>query len=330
MGNGRFDFHEWSEKTDIEYVSAEQNGFKEAIYRFQKNKGAVVGFFFVVIIILFSIFEPMLSPYAYDEINTSLQNLPPRIPIIEKLGIFNGTAKGINMYTGEALADKYFFFGTDTLGRDIFLRVFSGTRISLLIAVIAAGVDMVIGVTYGLICGYYGGKVDLIMQRIIEIIHSIPNLVVVTMLMLIFKPGVGSIIIALLISGWIGMSRLIRAQTLKLKEQEYVLACRTLGVKDSKIIFGEILPNTSGQIIIRTMTSIPGAIFMESFLSYIGLGIPAPQASLGSLISDGYKVMLIYPYQLILPALLFAILMISLNLVADGLRDALDPKMKDM
>ena len=234
------------------------------------------------------------------------------------------------MYTGEALADKYFFFGTDTLGRDIFLRVFSGTRISLLIAVIAAGVDMVIGVTYGLICGYYGGKVDLIMQRIIEIIHSIPNLVVVTMLMLIFKPGVGSIIIALLISGWIGMSRLIRAQTLKLKEQEYVLACRTLGVKDSKIIFGEILPNTSGQIIIRTMTSIPGAIFMESFLSYIGLGIPAPQASLGSLISDGYKVMLIYPYQLILPALLFAILMISLNLVADGLRDALDPKMKDM
>lgn len=330
MGNGRFDFHEGSEKTDIEYVSAEQNGFKEAIYRFQKNKGAVVGFFFVVIIILFSIFEPMLSPYAYDEINTSLQNLPPRIPIIEKLGIFNGTAKGINMYTGEALADKYFFFGTDTLGRDIFLRVFSGTRISLLIAVIAAGVDMVIGVTYGLICGYYGGKVDLIMQRIIEIIHSIPNLVVVTMLMLIFKPGVGSIIIALLISGWIGMSRLIRAQTLKLKEQEYVLACRTLGVKDSKIIFGEILPNTSGQIIIRTMTSIPGAIFMESFLSYIGLGIPAPQASLGSLISDGYKVMLIYPYQLILPALLFAILMISLNLVADGLRDALDPKMKDM
>ncbi|MBO5199446.1 MAG: ABC transporter permease [Lachnospiraceae bacterium] len=330
MSNGRFDFHEMSDNIEIDHNFSGQNEIKEKIYRFQKNKGAVVGFILIVLIILLAIFGPIISPYTHDAINTAYQNLPPRIPGLEKLGIFDGTWKGINVYEKAGLYDKYFYLGTDSLGRDIFTRVFSGARISLLIAVIAAGVDMIIGVTYGLICGYYGGKVDIIMQRLIEIIHSIPRLVIVTMLMIVLKPGVGSIIVALLISGWIGMSCLVRAQTLKLKEQEYVLACRTLGVRDRNIIFGEILPNTFGQIIIMTMTSIPSAIFMESFLSYIGLGIPAPQASLGSMISDGYKTMLTYPYQLLVPAVLFAVLMIALNLVADGIRDALDPKMKDM
>ena len=326
----RFDFHKTPENIEIDRNFSGSNGFREGVYRFQKNKGAVVGFVFVVLIVLLAVIAPAASPYSYDEIHTAWQNLPPRVPLIEKLGILDGTRKGVDLYEKAGLEDTYFLFGTDTLGRDLFTRVFCGVRISLLIAVIAAGADMVIGVTYGLICGYYGGTVDMILQRVIEIIHSIPNLVIVTMLMLLLKPGMGSIIIALLISGWIGMSRLVRAQTLKLKQQEYILASRTLGASDRSIIFGEILPNTFGQIIIMTMTSIPGAIFMESYLSYIGLGIPAPQASLGSLISDGYKTMLTYPYQLIIPALVFAILMISLNLVADGLRDALDPKMKDM
>ena len=326
----RFDFHKMAENIEIDHNFAGHNGLKEGLYRFQKNKGAVVGLVFVALIVLSAVIAPAISPYAYDEIHTAWQNLPPRVPLIEKLGILDSTRKGVNLYEKAGLGSTYFLFGTDTLGRDLFTRVFCGVQISLLIAFIAAGVDMVIGVTYGLVCGYYGGRVDMVMQRVIEIVHSIPNLVVVTMLMILLKPGVGSIIVALLISGWIGMSRLVRAQTLKLKQQEYILASRTLGASNRSIIFGEILPNTFGQIIIMTMTSIPGAIFMESYLSYIGLGIPAPQASLGSLISDGYKTMLTYPYQLIIPALVFAILMISLNLVADGLRDALDPRMKDM
>lgn len=326
----RFDFHKTTESIEIDRSFSGQNGFKEGVYRFRRNKGAVVGFAFAMLIVLLALIGPVVSPYEYDEIHATWQNLPPRVPLIEKLGVLNGVRKGTDLYEKAGLEDTYFLFGTDTLGRDLFTRVFCGVRISLLIAFIAAGADMIIGVTYGLICGYYGGWVDMVMQRVIEIVHSIPNLVIVTMLMILLKPGVGSIIIALLISGWIGMSRLVRAQTLKLKQQEYILASRTVGASDFSIIFGEILPNTFGQIIIMTMTSIPGAIFMESYLSYIGLGIPAPQASLGSLISDGYKAMLTYPYQLIIPALVFAILMISLNLVADGLRDALDPKMKDM
>lgn len=330
MSDNRFAFHTFSEEIEIDKNYGGQPAWKDSLYRFFKNKGAVVGLFFVLLIVLLAIFAPMFSNYAYDEINTAYQNLPCRVPGLEKLGILDGTRNGVDLYEQLGIKDKYFLFGTDSLGRDQWTRVFTGTRISLLVAVIAAFADMIIGVTYGLVSGYYGGTVDMIMQRIIEIIHGIPTLVVVTMLMLILKPGIGSIIVALLISGWIGMSRMVRAQSLKLKEQEYILSSRSLGARDRDIIFKDILPNTIGQVIIMTMTSIPAAIFTESFLSFIGLGIPAPHASLGVLISDGYDSMLLYPYQLIIPIIIFAVLMISLNLLADGLRDALDPKMKDM
>lgn len=197
-------------------------------------------------------------------------------------------------------------------------------------ALVAVVVDMVIGLSYGIISGYFGGKTDLIMQRIIEILNSIPNMIIVTLLVFVLSPGILSITLAIVIKGWIGMSRMARAQVLRLKEQEFILASRTLGSGDFKIIMKEILPNIFGQVIIISMFSIPDAIFTESFLAFIGLGLRAPLASLGVLISEGYKSFLVNPYMVLIPTTILAILMLSFTVVADGLRDAFDPKMKEV
>jgi oligopeptide transport system permease protein len=189
---------------------------------------------------------------------------------------------------------------------------------------------MLFGLSYGLISGYFGGKVDNAMQRFAEILNGIPNLVVVTLLIIVLKPGLLTITFSLMITGWIGMSRIARAQMLKLKQQEFVLASRTLGAKDFFIIFREILPNIFGQIITNTMFSIPTAIFTEAFLAFIGLGVPVPMASLGLLISEAFKSFTTHPYMIIPPVVVLAVLMLSFNMLADGLRDAFDPKMKEM
>lgn len=298
--------------------------------QFRRNKGAVAGAIAFLLIILLALFGPVVSGHSYDEVALTVQNLPPRIPGLEKLGIFDGTVQGINMYELKGVSDKYFWFGTDTLGRDLFTRLCYGIRISLLIAAVSAFLDLVIGTTYGLISGYYGGKVDLIMQRIVEIINGIPMMVIVSLLVVAMSPGLLSIIVAMSISGWLGMSRLVRANTLRLKESEHVQASRVLGTGTFTILFREIFPNLLSSVIVMTMMTMPSAIFMESFLSFVGLGIPAPQASLGSLISDGYAHMLTYPYQMIVPSVFFAVLMLSMNLIGDGLRDALDPRQKQL
>lgn len=201
---------------------------------------------------------------------------------------------------------------------------------SLIIAIAAAVIDMLIGMSYGLISGYFGGKVDIIMQRILEISNGIPRLVIVTLLLLILKPGMLTIIFALMLTEWIGMSRIARAEMLKLKEQEFVLASRTLGAGPFFIIFKEILPNIIGPIITQVMFSIPTAIFTEAFLSFVGLGIPVPECSLGSLISDGFNSFTTHSFQILPPITVMALLMLSFNLVGDGLREALDPKLKEM
>lgn len=326
----------------IRYAFANQDGiykddafstvpsWKETLYIFAKNKGAIAGVIFIAIMVILAIWGPSFNAYPYDYVQVDRQNLPPRIPGLEKLGIFDGTLNGMNMYEMKGCLDEYYWFGTDTLGRDLFTRFCQGTRISLIVAIVSAILDLLIGVSYGLIAGYYGGKVDMIMMRITEIINGIPSLVVVSLLVVILSPGLTSIIIAMVISGWIGMSRLVRANTLRLKASEHILASKTLGTSTFKILFREIFPNLLSSVIVMAMMSVPGAIFMESFLSFVGLGIPAPQASLGSLISDGYNHMLMYPYQLAIPAVFFGLLMISLNLFGDGLRDALDPKQKKM
>ncbi len=211
----------------------------------------------------------------------------------------------------------------------MFSRLWSGTQISLFIALAAALIDMVIGVVYGGVSAYYGGRVDDIMQRIVEILIGIPNLVVVILMILVMEPGILAIIIAITLTGWIGMSRIVRGQILRYKNQEFVLAARTLGASNNRIIGKHLLPNILGIIIINTMFTIPGAIFFEAFLSFIGLGLQAPAASLGTLINDGYKLIEYQPHILFFPAFVLSVLMIAFNLLGDGLRDAFDPKMKD-
>ncbi|AZB42360.1 ABC transporter permease [Bacillus sp. FJAT-42376] len=312
------------------------NYWQDSWLRIKKNKGALVSFVVLILLIIMAFIGPMLTPYNYRDQNTKHGNLPPRIQVLENVEWlpFDGTVKqpssGKILHPYEQRQIKeYYWFGTDTLGRDIFARVWKGTQVSLLIALVASLIDLLVGVAYGAISGYFGGKVDGFMQRLIEIIVGIPNLVVVILMIIVLKPGIIPIIIALSITGWTTMARVVRASVLKMKNQEFVLAARTLGASDGKIIFKHMLPNMFGIMIINTMFSIPNAIFFEAFLSFIGLGLQDPQASLGTLIEDGYKAMTVYPSQMIIPAIIITVLMITFNLIADGLRDALDPKMRD-
>ena len=317
---------------------AGQSYWREVVIRFFKKKSAVVGMIFIILIAVFAIAGPGMNKYTYEEQNLAQKNLAPRIPGLEKLGIFNGNesmnttsgSKTVNSYKDKGFTKVYYWFGSDNFGRDIWTRTWSGARVSLIIAVAATVIDMLIGLTYGLISGYFGGKVDMVMQRILEVANGIPRLVIVTLLLLVLKPGMITVVFALMLTEWIGMSRIARAEMLKLKEQEYVLASKTLGASNMHIIFREILPNIIGPVITQVMFSIPTAIFTEAFLSFVGLGIPVPQCSLGSLISDGFNSFTTHPYQIVPPVIVMALLMLSFNLVADGLREALDPKLKEM
>ena len=326
------DFELVGDKHDInkDEVMLDTPFWKDVITRFVDNKGAMVGSICILAIIILAIICPIMSNYEFDKVSTIEQSMAPRIPVLEKLGILDGEANNINKYDNSQFKDTYHYFGTDTLGRDLWTRVWLGARISLYVAVAAVFIDIFIGMLYGLISGYFGGIVDNIMQRFQENIISIPTLVILVLLMLVFKPSLYTIILALMLTGWIGMARITRAQVLKIKEQEFILASRTLGAGDFFIIFKEVLPNIFGQIIIMSMFSIPNAIFYEAFLAFIGLGIPAPTASLGTLINEGYKSILVSPYMVIIPVVILAVLMLSFNLLADGLRDAFDPKMKEM
>ncbi|MFC4403246.1 oligopeptide ABC transporter permease [Gracilibacillus xinjiangensis] len=234
----------------------------------------------------------------------------------------------VDAYASKGFDDTYYWFGTDSMGRDLWTRIWKGTQISLYIGVLAAMIDMVIGVLYGGVSGYYGGRTDNIMQRIIEVLSGIPNLVVVILMIMLLDPGLLAITIALTITGWIGMARIVRGQVMKLKGQEFVLAARTLGANDKRILMKHLIPNVMSVIIIQTMFTIPSAIFFESFLSFIGLGLQPPIASLGTLIDSAFDDYRVYPYMLLFPAVIISLLMIGFNILADGVRDALDPKMR--
>lgn len=339
---GDFEFVGIDTENYVDETFASQSFMKDAMGRFKKNKGAIFGLICIVVIVILAIFGPMMTPYQYYQQDAKSANFAPRIQGVEKLGIFDGSetmrmgdiSKSVNKYVNEkketGYEDTYYWFGSDSLGRDIFTRTWVGARISLFIALLAVAIDIIIGLSYGLISGYFGGRVDMVMQRIAEILNGIPSLVVVTLLMLVMKPGIFTIAIAMMVTGWIGMSRIARAQMIKYKEQEFVLASKTLGAKHIFIIFKEVLPNVVGQIIITAMFSIPRAIFNEAFLSFVGLGVPAPMASLGSLISDAFKAFTAHPYMIVPPVVVLALLMLSFNMLADGLRDAFEPKMKEM
>ena len=323
---------------DVDRTYGSQSFWRDALSRFVKNKGAVFGLVMIVVIVFMAFAGPPLSGYDYRTQDMTQRNLPPHVAGLEFIPFFSGvqsqTAGGqtvnVDVYAEKGIQHVTHIFGTDTLGRDQFARTWTGTRVSLYVALLAILIDTFVGMSYGLVSGYFGGKVDFFLQRVVEILSTIPTTVIVTLLIVVMKPGLTSITIALMITEWIGMSRVARAQTLRLKEQEFVLACRTLGEPTASIMFLEILPNIFGQIIVMCMMTIPNAIFTEAFLAFIGLGIPAPLASLGSLISDGFKSMTMYPYMVACPVIVLALLMLSFNLLADGLRDAFDPKMKEM
>jgi len=317
--------------TQAEKISRPSDSFwKDARRRFLKNKGAMLGFTILAVIVFFVLFGPMMSKYSYKDQDLKRSKLPPKIGILENVKFlpFDGIDQnGVDQYAKKGIKHN-FWFGTDDLGRDIFVRTWKGARVSIMIGLLAAVIDMLIGVTFGGISGFYGGRVDTIMQRIAEVLMGIPYLIVVILFILVFKnPGILSIALAMVITGWIGMSRIVRGQMLKLKNQEFVLASKTLGATSAQLIGKHLIPNIMGPIIVMMMFTIPNAIFAEAFLSFIGLGIRPPFASLGSLVSEGFKSLQTFPHMMVIPAIVISLLILSFNLIADGLRDALDPKM---
>jgi oligopeptide transport system permease protein len=303
--------------------------WQDARKRLFKNPGAVVGLVILVSIILMAIFAPMFSKFDYKSQNIRNVKVPPKMPIVSALGVMDGKdSKGVDVYAEKNIDDTY-LFGTDSLGRDIWTRVWTGARVSLFIAVLAAIFDLVIGVSYGGISAYYGGRVDIVMQRIMEVITGIPSLVVVTLFIMVFNPGIVSISLAMAVSGWTGMARVVRSHVLRLKNQEFILASKTLGSSDIRLILKHLFPNVIGPIVVMIMFSLPSAIFYEAFLSFIGLGLQPPDASLGVLINEGFQALQNYPYMMFIPSTVVCLLIFSLNLLADGLRDAVDPKMRN-
>ncbi len=269
--------------------------------RLKKNKAAVVCLFTLIAIGLLAILAPEFSRYSYKETN---YDIIYQIPSMKHL------------------------FGTDQFGRDLWVRTWMGTRISLLIAFVAALLDLTLGVTYGAVSALAGGKVDAVMQRIIEVLVGIPHLIIVILLMMVMPAGIWTIVVALSITGWVNMARLVRGSILKLKNQEFVLAARVLGTSTTGIIWKHLIPNTVGVIVINAMFPIPSAIFTEAFLSFIGIGMQEPKASLGVLINNGYQVLRNFPHVLIFPAIVIVLIMVCFSILGDGLRDALDPRMR--
>jgi oligopeptide transport system permease protein len=282
-------------------VRPSQNYWQDAWRRLKKNRLAMAGLIILLALILLALIAPLVSHFDYQTQDLKIKNQAP---------------------------NSLHWFGTDDFGRDLWTRIWWGTRISLFIGITAALIDLVVGVLYGGISAYYGGKVDETMQRVIEIVVSIPYLIIAVLMIMVIGPGIPTIILAYAITGWVPMARLVRAQMLTLKEQEFVLAARTLGAGPWRIILRHLVPNALGIIIVQITFVVPTAIFVEAFLSFIGLGIRPPLASLGNLLSDGANYLRFYPHRLIYPTAVFSLILLSFNLLGDGLRDALDPKMR--
>lgn len=276
--------------------------WKDAWRRLRKNKLAMAGLIFLILLTLCAIFGPILSPHSV--IGTDLPN-QNKAPSAEH------------------------WFGTDEMGRDVFTRTWYGARISLFVGVMAALIDFFIGIIYGGISGYKGGRTDTIMMRIIEILYGLPHLLVVILLMVVMGPSLTTIILALTITGWVGMARIVRGQVLQIKNYEFVTASKSFGAKTPRIIRKNLLPNTMGPIIVQMTLTVPSAIFAEAFLSFLGLGIQAPFASWGVMANDALPVILSgYWWRLFFPAFFISMTMFAFNVLGDGMQDALDPKLR--
>jgi len=330
-----------AEKEYLVQMRPSSTFFKDGVKRLYKNKVAFVSFIIIVLITLSSIILPMIWPYSYEDqlgvrpgkpVDSSYNNLKP---------FEYGKTEEAMIEAGESVFPHV--FGTDASGRDYFIRVIYGTRISLAVGFFASIIVLLIGTVIGSISGYFGGKVDLIIMRIVDIIYSLPDMLMVILLSTVLKmtlapaiegtplASIGSNIISLFIVFallyWVSMSRLIRGQILSLREQEYVLSARATGAKGSWIIRKHLIPNCISVVIISAALQIPSAIFTESYLSFLGLGVNAPMPSLGSLASQALNGLASYPYRLVIPAIMISLIVLSLNLFGDGLRDAFDPKL---
>ena len=332
---------------------------RRALLRLRRDAGAMAALGCLMLITLLALIVPALSGYPYTAQNPGAINLPARIPGLEGLGILDGarllegrredglsdtsrypegtileirnprTVQGIALvdvvvdaYAMAGLEGQYHWLGTDYLGRDAMTRLFRGARVSLLIAALSVTGCTLIGTAYGAVAGYFGGRTDFILMRVAEVVSALPQLVVMTLLILVLGTGLHAIVLAIMLRGWVPAARLVRARVYQLREEEYVLAARTLGAGNRRIVMRHILPSVAGPVLTQAMLAVPGAIFSEAFLAYIGLGLQAPEPSLGVLLADGQRTLLQYPWQLLCPALLLSVMMIAINRLADGIRDA--------
>lgn len=285
-----------------ETISRESlSAWKDAWIRLKKNKVAMAALCVMIALGIMAVIGPHLTGYDYMTNDLKNTNKPPSLE---------------------------HWFGTDDFGRDMFTRTWMGARISLQVGIYAALIDVFIGVIYGGIMGYFGGRVDNIMNKIAEVLYSIPYLLVVIILIVVFEPSMLTIVLALGLTGWVNMAWIVRGQIMQLKEQEFVLASRSLGAGHFRILFKHLIPNSLGPIIVTLTLTVPSAIFSEAFLSFLGLGIQSPAASWGSMIDQALASWRIYPWRLLFPALFISLTMLAFNTFGDGLRDALDPKMK--
>ena len=326
------------EKKQQDVMSESTTFFRDGMRKLMKNPLAVLSLILLAIILITIIVAPMIVPYKYEE-------------IMSINGKRDKGAKNLAPFTYSKMEQQYIdqggtrfphIFGTDEQCRDYFIRVIYGTRVSLSIGVIASLIVLIIGMIYGSISGYVGGRTDLIMMRIVDIIYSLPDMLVIILISVVLdqvldltgsplaKLGTNmvSIFIVFGLLYWVGMARLIRGQILSIKQNEYILAARAIGAKPGRIIKRHILPNCLSVIIISAALQVPSAIFTESYLSFLGLGVRAPMPSLGSLANAAREGLQSYPYKLVFPALTICLIVLSLNLLGDGLRDAFDPKLK--
>lgn len=275
--------------------------WQDAWRRLKKNPTAMVSLVTLIIVILLVIIGPYIRGYNFITINPTQKNIAPN--------------------------SKY-WFGTDNLGRDLFSRVWYGGRTSITVALVCTAIQVVIGCIYGGIMAFFGGWVDELLMRIIEVINSVPSLLITILLMLVLGNGMFGLLVAMSVTSWCGIARQIRGQILQLRESEYVFAAASLGASPGRIIFKHLIPNTMGILLLNTASSIPGYIFTEAGLSFLGMGLQPPSTSLGVLISIGQQSMEFFPYQVFFPSLVLCIMVLAFNLLGDGLRDALDPKLR--
>ncbi len=325
------------ERTELVVMRESVTFWQDAVRRFSKNIVGIASLFVIILIFIFAFFCPAIYPYTYEQQIRGSENLSP----------FQFSEKELK---AKASGQKVFphILGTDNLGRDLMIRIMYGTRISLLVGIVASCIILIIGSLYGSISAFYGGAVDMAMMRIVDIIYTIPDILIIILLAVTLKapmealfstnpffkglkavgPGLISIFITFSLLYWVGMARMVRGQILSLKEQEYVTAARALGASDFRIITKHLLPNCIGTLTVTTTLQIPSSIFTESFLSFLGLGVSAPMPSLGSLAASSLSGVYTYPLRLLAPAAMISLVILAFNLLGDGLRDAFDPRLK--